>query len=107
MNNTDILTPVDRYPGSPMFGRIAVDAILLWQEAGQNLMDGTLTGALKPYTGVEVLEYMVIGSNVYARVQAFQGGAVQAGWCHVTLLEKAGAEYFETMYGLPHDQPTP
>lgn len=90
----DILTPLDRYPGSPTFGIEVLNFIALWDEPGRRMYEGHhMTGALSPHTTVKLLGYCVIGSVLWAQVEAHQGGKLQKGWCTALVLDKVGAAY--------------
>lgn len=94
----DTLTTVDRYPGSPTYGQKVLEFVALWDEPGRNIYDAkNLTGALAPGTSVTIKEYCVIGSALWARIEAEQGGRKQTGWCSVVFLEQVGNLYLEAM----------
>lgn len=94
----DTLTPVDRYPGSPTFGIEVLNFIALWDEPGRKLYKSEhMTGALHPYTLVKLHEYNVVGSALWAKVSARQGGRLQKGWCNAMVLEEVGRRYLAAL----------
>lgn len=96
----DILTTIDRYPGSATHGETSAPGVMLWREAGQGVPHGKLTGFLPHGHAVQVIEYRVIEASVFALVKARDAGKNHRGWCNVMFLETAGEEYLRDVLGV-------
>jgi len=91
----DTIWGIDRYPGSPAFGELVVEAVNLWEKAGGITAGGNHIIATLPHGyKVVVAHESEHEGQAWCQIE-IPGKDVITGWLRATLLKERGAKEFE------------